>query len=66
MPQSFAIKFKTVEFAQEFKKAFEDAQIEMKVILEGKDASSGGADADAAAEAIASVTVKAEEDDVDV
>ena len=53
----FAIRFKDSDLALAFKKAYEDAQEENKVHLEGADSEEGKAEADEAADAIAALSV---------
>jgi hypothetical protein len=59
----FAIRFKDSDLALAFKKAYGDAQEENKVHLEGADSNEGAAEADEAAEAIASLSVTKEDAD---
>lgn len=54
---TFAIRFKDADIAAAFKKAFEDAQKDNKALLEGADTAEGAAEADEAADALASVSV---------
>ena len=56
--QTFALRFSSSEIAQEFKSEFIKAQKEMEVLLAGGDAKTGAEEADAAATAIESLTVK--------
>eukprot|EP01036_Dinobryon_divergens_P034204 gene34204-44187_t len=55
---TFAIRFSSSENAQEFKGEFTKAQKEMEVLLAGGDSKAGTEEADAAATAIESLTVK--------
>lgn len=55
---TFALRFSSSEIAQEFKSEFIKAQKEMEVLLAGGDAKTGAEEADAAATAIESLTVK--------
>lgn len=59
---TFAIRFASPEIALEYKTEFEKLQKEMKVLLEGGDATEGGAEADAATEALDALNVKTEEE----
>ena len=56
---TFAIRFKTVEIAGEFKEAFLKAQADNEALAAGLDSKEGGEEADAAAEAIAALSVSA-------
>jgi Ran-binding protein 1 len=58
----FAMRFANTDIAQEFKDAFEKAQVEMEALLSGADkpGEDGGAAADEAAEALAGLTTKDE------
>jgi Ran-binding protein 1 len=58
----FAVRFANTDIAQEFKDAFEKAQVEMEALLAGADkpGEDGGAAADEAAEALAGLTTKDE------
>ena len=58
----FAMRFANTDVAQEFKDAFEKAQVEMEALLAGADkpGEDGGAAADEAAEALAGLTTKDE------
>jgi Ran-binding protein 1 len=58
----FAMRFANTDIAQEFKDAFEKAQVEMEALLAGADkpGEDGGAAADEAAEALAGLTTKEE------
>lgn len=58
----FAMRFANTDIAQEFKDAFEKAQVEMEALLAGSDKpdEDGGAAADEAAEALAGLTTKDE------
>ncbi len=62
--QTFAIRFKTAELAQDFEKAFRSGQDDMKALLAGADdsSSSNSNEAEQAAEALNSLTVAASED----
>mmetsp|Transcript_105044 Transcript_105044/g.226587 ORF Transcript_105044/g.226587 Transcript_105044/m.226587 type:complete len:233 (-) Transcript_105044:72-770(-) len=62
---TFAIRFADAEGAKEFETAFKAGQEEMKTTLAGLDSGVGAAEADAAAEAIASLGVKSEEAEAD-
>lgn len=57
---TFAVRFGSPEIAQEFKAAYTSGQAEMTALLAGADSSQGSAEADAAADAIASLNVKSE------
>jgi len=57
----FAIRFADSDIAEEFKKVFEENQKEMEHILAGEDAEPS-AEADEAAEALAGLTTKGEEE----
>lgn len=57
---TFALRFSTVDFAKEFKAAFEAGQEEMKKLMAGLDAAEGAKEADEAAEAIEKLGVKEE------
>lgn len=57
---TFALRFGTVDFAKEFKAAFEAGQEEMKKLMAGLDSSEGAKEADEAAEAIEKLGVKDE------
>jgi hypothetical protein len=59
--QTFAVKFADAEIAAEFKEKFSAGQDEMKTLMAGGDAAEGGAEADEAAEALASLAVKKED-----
>lgn len=61
MNQTFAIRFATSEIAQEFKTEFEKGQKDMEKLLGGSDAAEGTAEADSAASALESLTVKEED-----
>jgi Ran-binding protein 1 len=54
----FAIRFSDAEIAQEFKKAFEAGQEEMKKFLEGADKEDKGGEAEDAADALAGLSTK--------
>jgi hypothetical protein len=58
--QTFAIRFSSAEIATEFKTAFEAGQKEMNALMAGADDATGGAEADAAADAISKVGIKSE------
>lgn len=58
---TFAIRFGSAEIAQAYKAEFTKYQKEMDALMSGKDAAEGGAEADAATEALESLTVKAED-----
>lgn len=61
---TFAIRFASVEIAQEFKKQFTGAQEEMKQLMAGLDAKEGKAEADEASKALESLTVEEKDKEV--
>lgn len=60
---TFAIRFKDSDIAAAFKTAFEDAQKKNKALLDGADEAEGAAEADEAADALASVSVGDKKDE---
>lgn len=58
--QTFAIRFGDAEGAKEFETAFKAGQEEMKTILAGLDSKQGKEEADAAADAVAALSVGGE------
>jgi hypothetical protein len=60
--QTFAIRFASSEIAQEYKAEFTKYQAEMQSLLFGADSTEGSAEADSAAAALDSLTVKATEE----
>eukprot|EP01039_Chlorochromonas_danica_P010016 gene10016-11076_t len=58
---TFALRFASVEIAQEFNKEFTKGQEEMKKLMAGQDSSEGAKDAEDVANAVESLAVKNEE-----
>lgn len=61
MFQTFAIRFASSEIAQEYKAEFGKNQAKMQTLLFGGDSTEGSAEADKAASALESLSVKGKE-----